>query len=46
MSRLSLLPASCSAAMALAAVRPLVVPPWLTSRLPLTSFSSLTRASR
>ena len=32
--------------MALAAVSPLVVPPWLTSRLPLISFSSLTRSSR
>ena len=46
MSRLSLLPASCRAAMADAAVTPPEVPPWLTSRLPLISFSSSTRLFR
>ena len=39
-SRDSLLPASCMAAMAEAAVAPPVVPPEDTSRLPVVSFSS------
>ena len=40
LSRLSLLPASCMAAMAEAAVTPWTVPPVVTSRVPVTSFSS------
>ena len=40
MSRLTLLPASCNAAMAAAAVTPLPVPPEFTSRLEAVSFIS------
>ena len=40
MLRESLLPASCSAAMAVAAVTPEAVPPLVTSRLPAVSFIS------
>ena len=41
LSRLSLEPASCMAAMAEAATTPETVPPLETSRLPVTSLSSL-----